>query len=118
MSVGRIPIMTMSAPRRAGLVLGVVERGAQVVLEAERRVALERARRHVQLDVVGAELGLEGGVRDLLEDGDVAQERLACVVDEVELDLEPGERVLLVALERRGASMRSKTSRQSCTFSR
>ena len=70
------------------------------LVRRSRTSALRRAGRDVHLDVVGTELGLEGRIGDLLEDGHVAQERLPVGPDQVELDLEPGQRVVAVALER------------------
>ena len=98
-SVGRIPIITWWAPTLERLLLGVVERAAQALLEGRQAALAELGRRHVDLDVELAELGLEVGVGDGLEHLGVLQGRVARVVDEVELHLETGHRV--VGVERR-----------------
>ena len=69
---------TMSTPRRAALSSAALSEPAGRP-RAEHRVARHRARRHVELDVVCAELRLEGRVRDLLQDGRLASVRLAFV---------------------------------------
>ena len=51
-------------------------------------------RRHVDLDVELAELGLEVGVGDRRERLGVLERRVAVLVDQVELDLEAGHRVV------------------------
>ena len=77
-----------------GLRLGVVEAVAQGVLERGQPALAELGRRHVDLDVELAELGLEVGVGDRLQRLGVLQRRVAALVDQVELDLEPGHRVV------------------------
>ena len=93
-----------------------VERGPQLFLELDRRVARQRARGHVELDVVLRQLGLVAGVGDGLEDLGVGELGLVVVVDEVELDLQAGHRP--VELEDALDSIRSNTSRFWRTFSR
>ena len=74
---------------RPRLALGVVEARPGVPLELRKHPALEQARRHVDLDVELAELGLERRVGDRLERGRVDQRGVAGVVGQVELDFEP-----------------------------
>ena len=59
------------------LLLGVVERAAQAVLELREAPLAQLGRRHVDLDVELAELGLEVRVGDGLEDLGVLQGRVA-----------------------------------------
>ena len=84
----------MWAPTADGLLLGVVEAAPQRVLEGRQPTLVELGRRHVDLDVELPELGLEVGVRDRLERLGVLQRRVADLVDQVELDLQPGHRVV------------------------
>src|SRR5262249_8397113 len=77
---------------RAGVLLGRVEAGAYLLLEPAQAVVGQPARRHVDLDVELPELGLEVGVGDGPQRLLVAHGRLAMLVDQVELDLQPGER--------------------------
>ena len=77
-----------------GLGLGVVEAVAQGVLERGQPVLAELGRGDVDLDVELAELGLEVRARDRLERLGVLQGGVAALVDEVELHLEPGHRVV------------------------
>ena len=79
----------MCAPTVRARVLGVVEAGAGVALELGEHGALEQPRRDVDLDVELPELGLEARVGDRLERGRVDQRRIAGVVGQVELDLQP-----------------------------
>ena len=51
---------------------------------------------HVELDVVAAELGLEVRVGDGLQHLGVGHRRLPRAVDQVELDLQPGQRIVEV----------------------
>ena len=74
---------------RAGPLLGVVETGPRVALELGEHSALQQPRLDVDLDVELPELGLEARVGDRLERGGVDQGRLARVVRQVELDLQP-----------------------------
>ena len=74
--------------------LGAVEVAAQQLLELLEPALTELDRRHVDLDVEQAELGLEGGVGDGRQRLGVLQRRVAVLVDQVELDLEPGHRVV------------------------
>ena len=78
--------------RRLGL--GVVEAAAQAVLEGREAALAQPGRRHVDLDVELTELGLEVGVGDRLERLGVLQRRVTLLVDQVELDLDPGHRVV------------------------
>jgi hypothetical protein len=80
--------------RRLGL--GVVEAVPDALLELGEPAVLELLGRDVDLEVELAELGLEVGVGDRLERLEVLQCRVARVVDEVELDLQPGHRVVRV----------------------
>jgi hypothetical protein len=77
-----------------GGLLGVVEAVAQLLLEPADAGLAQPARGCVDLEVELPELGLEVGIRDLLEGLCVLQGRVAVVVDEVELDLQAGHRVL------------------------
>ena len=77
-----------------GLLLGVVERAPQALLERRQPTLAQLGRREVDLDVELAELGLEVGVGDRLEHLGVLQRRVAGLVDEVELHLQPGHRVV------------------------
>ena len=92
--VGRIPIITMWAPTVGRLLLGVVEAAPQGVLERRQPALAQLGRRHVDLDVELAELGLEVRVGDRLQRLGVLQRRVAALVDQVELDLQPGHRVV------------------------
>ena len=74
--------------------LGVVEAGPQATFEVGVLLAGEPARRHVDLDVELAQLGLEVGIGDRAQHLGVAHGRIGLVVDEVELDLHAGERPL------------------------
>ena len=74
---------------RAGPLLRVVETGPRVALELGEHGALQQPRLDVDLDVELPELGLEAWVGDRLERGGVDQGRLARVVRQVELDLQP-----------------------------
>jgi hypothetical protein len=67
--------------------LGAVQHRPHLVFELGERGARQRARRHVDLDVELAELGLEVRVGDRGEYLLVAHHRVAVLVDEVELDL-------------------------------
>jgi hypothetical protein len=75
---------------RARLVLRRVERHAHLVLVVGEAGTGEPARRHVDLDVELAELGLEVRVGDRRQRLGVAHGRIGDLVDEVELDLQPG----------------------------
>ncbi len=83
--------------RRAAL--GLVEAPPEPLLEPGQPAVVQRRGRRVHLDVELPELGLELRVGDRLERLGVAEGRVARVVDQVELDLEPGHRV--VGVERR-----------------
>jgi hypothetical protein len=76
-------------PHGPGPVLGDVEARAHGVLEPRHHVAAEDARGEVDLDVELAELRLEVGVGDRLQRRRVDHCRIAGLVGEVELDLEP-----------------------------
>jgi hypothetical protein len=78
--------------RRLGL--RIVEAAAQVRLERREPALAELRRRHVDLDVELPELGLERRVGDRRQRLGVLQRRVALLVDEVELDLEPRHRVV------------------------
>jgi len=78
--------------RRLGL--GVVEGATQAVLEGAEPTLTQPGGRHVDLDVELAQLGLEGRVGDRLEHLGVLQRGVSGVVDEVELHLQPGHRVV------------------------
>jgi hypothetical protein len=78
----------------ARVLLGVVEAGPQRALEVGVLVAGQPPRRHVDLDVELAELGLEVGVGDRAQDLGVAHRRVRVLVDEVELDLHAGQGTL------------------------
>ena len=69
--------------------LGGVEARPRVALEIGEHVAVEQPRRDVDLHVELPEFGLERRVGDRLQRGGVDQRRLARVVGEVQLDLEP-----------------------------
>ena len=96
-NVGRIPIITWWAPTLEAFSSASLK-AAQALLELREAALTELGRRHVDLDVELAELGLEVRVGDGLEDLGVLQGRVARVVDEVELHLEARHRV--VGLER------------------
>ena len=68
--------------------LGAVQADPDRILELREHLALEPPRRHVDLDVELADLGLEVGVRDRLERAGVRQGGVAGLVGEVQLDLE------------------------------
>ena len=90
-------------------VLGVVEAGAQVAVSSSTAfVPASTARRHVDLDVELAEFGLEVVVGDRVEHVGVAHRRVAVLVDEVELDLEPGHRPVERRTSTRSASARTR----------
>ena len=74
---------------RARALLGAVEAAAHGLLELGGDAPLEQPRRDVDLDVELAELGLEVGVGDRLERAGVHHRRVALLVGEVQLDLEP-----------------------------
>ena len=74
--------------------LGVVEAAAQHLLEGAQPTLAEPGRRDVDLDVELAELGLERRVGDRGQRLGALERRVAVLVDEVELDLEPGHRVV------------------------
>ena len=82
-------MIIMCAPDRARPLLGAVEAAADRLLELREDAIGERARRHVDLDVELADLGLEVRVRDRLERTRVDQRRIAGLVGQVQLDLEP-----------------------------
>ena len=75
--------------RAVGLVLGRVEARAHLLLELGEHRRREQPRRDVDLDVELRELGREVGVGDALEHVGVEQRRVARLVGQVELDLEP-----------------------------
>ena len=81
-----------------GLGLGVVEAAPQVRLERRQPALAQLGRRHVDLDVELAQLGLEVRVGDGGQRLGVLQRRVTELVDEVELHLEPGHRVVGVEL--------------------
>ena len=93
-----MPIITMCAPIAWARSLGLVEAGAQLGLQLVGGRAGQRARADVDLDVELPELGLEVLVGDRVEDLVVAHRRVLLGVDEVELDLQAGERALEVEL--------------------
>jgi hypothetical protein len=72
--------------------LGLIQAGTDAVLEVAEPTLLEPLRRHVDLEVELAELGLEVRVGDRLERLGVLQRRVAVLVDQVELDLQTGHR--------------------------
>ena len=74
---------------RARVLLGAVEARPHLAFELGEHPILEQAGRDVDLDVELAQLGLEVGVGDRLEGLGVDHGRVAGVVGEVELDLEP-----------------------------
>ena len=78
----------------AGRGLRVVERAPQAVLEGGQPTLAQGRRGDVDLDVELAELGLEVRLGDRLQHLGVLERRVTPVVDEVELDLEPGHRVV------------------------
>jgi hypothetical protein len=73
----------------ARALVGVVEARPDLLLELREHAALEAPRRDVDLDVELAELGDEVGVGEAVEHARVRERRIAGVVGEVELDLEP-----------------------------
>ena len=84
---------------RVGLLrlgLGPVERLAQALLELQGGVPRQGPRCDVELDVELRELGLVLGVGDGLEHLVVDEGGLLVLVDEVELDLQAGQRDLVV----------------------
>ena len=91
--------MTWWAPTLEPFSSASLSERRRLVLELREAALAELGRRHVDLDVELAELGLEVRVGDGLEDLGVLQGRVARVVDEVELHLETRHRV--VGLERR-----------------
>src|SRR4051794_7136086 len=78
--------------------VSLVQAVAQLSLQALGGVAGQRAGAHVDLDVELPELGLEHLAGDRVENLLVAHGRFLLRVDEVELDLHPGERALEVEL--------------------
>jgi hypothetical protein len=82
----------------AGAGLGLVEALPQLGLEVRGGRAGEGRRAHVHLDVELAHLGLEDLVGDHGEDLLVAHRRVLPGVDQVELDLGPGQGALEVEL--------------------
>ncbi len=86
---------------RAGLprlLLRVVKTRPQICLEVRLRVTGQPARLDVDLDVELTQLGLEILIRDRLQYVGVAHRRVMLLVDEVELDLQPGHWPLGVEL--------------------
>src|SRR4051812_28407722 len=77
------------SPDRAGLFLSAVEAGTGVSFELVEYLVAEQPRRYVDLDVELPELGLEVWVGDRLQHGGVHHRRLAAVVGQIQLDLEP-----------------------------
>ena len=82
-------MIIMCARAFCGLLLGVVEVAPDGLLELGEHRALELARRDVDLDVELRELGLEVVVGDQLEHVRVRQRRVAGLLGQVELDLQP-----------------------------
>jgi hypothetical protein len=81
-------------PAVAGLRPGDRELVEQVVLQVAPLVAGQRARRQVQLHVPAAQLGLELRGADGLQDGLARQRGGQGLVDQVELELDPGHRLV------------------------
>ena len=77
-----------------GLGLGLVEAVSQGLLEGGQPALAQPGGRHVDLDVELPELGLELRVRDRGQRLGVLQRRVAQLVDQVELHLEAGHRVV------------------------
>src|SRR6185437_2933345 len=82
----------------AGPFLGVVQAGPQVGLQLVRGVTGKCTRPDVDLDVEPAELGLEVRVGDRGQNVGVLHRRVVPGVDQVELDLQAGQRTLEVEL--------------------
>ena len=80
----------------AGPLLCCVQARAHVVFEFQGRRAGERAGRHIEFDVVGAQFRLKGRIGDRRENFGIGHRRLVIAVDEVELDLHAGQRSLEV----------------------
>jgi hypothetical protein len=77
---------------RGGPLLGRVEAGADPVLEAGQAPLGEPARGHIDFDIELSQLGDEVRIGDLSEYAGVAHRRVAGPVDQIELDLQPGQR--------------------------
>src|SRR5205814_14860 len=71
----------------AGLRVGGVEAGADLLLQARHRVAIEPPGRHVDLEIELPKLGRPRWVGDSVEHGGVAHGRRPAGVHEVQLDL-------------------------------
>ena len=82
-------MIIMCAWAFCGLLLGVVEVAPDGLLELGEHRPLELARRDVDLDVELRELGLEVVVGDQLEHVRVRERRVAGLLGQVELDLQP-----------------------------
>ena len=82
-------MIIMCAWALRGLLLGVIEVAPDGLLELREHRALELARRDVDLDVELRQLGLEVVVGDQLQHVLVRQRRIAGLLGQVELDLEP-----------------------------
>ena len=95
-SVGRMPIDHQLGADGLGPRVGVVQRLADRLLERAEPALGQPAGGDVDLDVEPAQLGLERRVGDRRQHLGVAHRRLAVVVDQVELDLQPGHRPLEV----------------------
>ena len=90
-----MPIITMWAPTSDDLLLGVVEAAPQRLLEGGQPALAQLGRRDVDLEVELAELGLTKSGSAIASSASVFfSAGSPCVVDEVELDLEAGHRVV------------------------
>ena len=87
---------------------------AHRLLELAEHAPAQQPRRHVDLHVELAELGLEVRVGDRLERAGVDHRRVALLVGQVELDLEADR--ARSGSKRDSRSMRANTSRQVRTF--
>jgi hypothetical protein len=84
------------AADRAGPGVGVVEVVAELGLQGGERVAVERPRRHVDLQVELPDLGGPGRAGDRVERGGVAHGRHPVLVDQVQLDFLADRRGVLL----------------------
>ena len=89
-----MPIITMWAPTSDDFGSASLRLSRSVLLERREPALAQPRRRHVDLDVELPELGDELRVGDRRQRLGVLQRGVAVVVDEVELDLEAGHRVV------------------------
>ena len=85
----------------AGLGLGFVQAGPHLCLQVQAGMSGQWPRGHVEFDVVGAQFGLVGRIRDGVQHEPIRHGGLIVGVDEVALDLHAGERPVRIEAESR-----------------